>query len=207
MAYPDAWGLKYEDVEGLAWLAYKGQGTFGKYRFQNGNVWHVVNVFEIGGFRAVLVKGSEKTILSFAGTTWYEVEDWGNNIMQGIKGISPYYLYALYYARTNAPDIVVGHSLGGGLASYCAIYGGRPAATINPAPLNINLASGMMMLKNGNLVINYVATGEALDLLDKAALNMTKVGRTIQVATTGQNMFAKHLMNGLSGFQNPVKIP
>jgi hypothetical protein len=206
MAYPDAWGLKYEEVVSLTWLAYKGQGTFGTYQFQNGSTWEVTNVFEVGGFRAVLVKGNEKTILSFSGTDMTQAEDWNNNILQGVQGISPYYLYALYYARTNAADVVVGHSLGGGLASYCAVYGGKPAATINPAPLNINLASGIGMLKNGNLVVNYVATGEALELLDIAAPNMTKVGRTIHVGSGSFDPISRHLLGNLSGFSAPVKI-
>jgi len=176
MSNPDAWGLKYEEVQSLTWLACKGRGTAGNWSFPNsGGTWTVANVYEKGSFRAVLVKG-RKTVLSISGTD--DAGDWVDNAGQGLGGVSGQYLYALKLAKSTAPDIVVGHSLGGGMASYCAIYGGRLAATINPAPLNINIVSGIAMLKNGNLVINYVVGGEILDILDSAMLNMKKVGRT-----------------------------
>lgn len=208
MSYPDAWGVKYEEVQGLSWLAYKGNGhQQKKYRFSGSkSSWLVANVFETGGFRAVLVKGSGKTILSFSGTNVLSAEDWNNNIMQGVMGVAPYYALALYYARTNAADMVVGHSLGGGMASYCAIYGGKPAATINPAPLNLNLASGIAMIKNSSLVVNYVAPFEACDLLDKGASAMGKVGKIIQVSSTGFEPVTRHLIEYLGGFTPPVEI-
>jgi hypothetical protein len=92
------------------------------------------------------------------------------------------------------------------MASYCAIYGGRVAATINPAPLNINLISGIAMIRNNGLVINYVASGEILDILDAAASSMRKVGTTIRVATTGGfNPVARHSIGNLVGFVEPVR--
>jgi hypothetical protein len=205
MSVPDAWGLKYEEVVGLTWLAYKGQGTPGNWSFPNaGSTWNLVSVFERGSFRAVLVKG-KKTVLSFSGTD--DGADWGDNVGQGLTGISGQYAYALYIARSNASDLVVGHSLGGGLASYVAIYGGRQAATVNPAPLNINAASGLAMLKNNDLVVNYVAPGEALDLLDAAMLNMRRVGKIYNVPSTGgYSPVARHLLPNLSGFSAPVKV-
>ena len=204
MSVPDAWGLKYDEVVGLTWLAYKGQGTPGRWTFPNsGSSWNLVSVFERGSFRAVLVKG-KKTVLSFSGTD--DAADWGDNIGQGLTGVSWQYLYALRVANANAADIVVGHSLGGGLASYVAIYGGRPCATVNPAPLNVNLASGVGMIKNGNLVVNYVAAGEALDLLDAAMMNMRRVGKIYNVpSSAGWNPVDKHLLGNLKGFSAPVK--
>ena len=205
MSVPDAWGLKYEEVVSLAWLAYKGQVTPGTWNFPGGSTWTLTNVFERGGFRAVLVKG-KKTVLSFSGTDMKEVEDWANNLQQGLQGISPYYLYALALARSNASDVVVGHSLGGGLASYVAVYGGKYAATVNPAPLNINLASGIAMLKNNDLVINYVAPGEALDILDGAMLNMRRIGKIYSVGSKGGfNPVNRHLLGNLSAFNAPTK--
>lgn len=205
MSVPDAWGLKYEEVVGLTWLAYKGQGTPGTWNFPNaGSSWSLTNVFERGSFRAVLVKG-KKTILSFSGTD--DLADWGDNVGQGLTGVSGQYAYALYVARTNAADLVVGHSLGGGLASYVAIYGGKQCATVNPAPLNINLASGIGMIRNNDLVVNYVAAGEALDILDGAMVNMRRVGKIYNVPSTGGwNPVARHLLGNLSGFTAPVKV-
>lgn len=204
--YPGTWGLDYEDVQGLCWLAYKSGGTKGHYQFSNGSQWEITEVKEVGGFRAVLVTGKGKTILSFAGTDMPEIEDWLNNIMQGVTGVSPYYSIALSLATSLPADVVVGHSLGGGLASYCAIYCGKSAATINPAPLNINHISGIPIIARNQLVVNYEAVGQALHYLDLIALNMTKVGRIIKVASNGSNMIKKHLLDHLVGFTAPVRL-
>ena len=204
MSYPGAWGLDYEEVQGLCWLAYKGCGTEGLYQLSNGSQWKVTEVIEVGGFRAVLVTGNGKTVLSFAGTDMPEIEDWLNNFMQGVTGASPYYALALALASSRPADVLVGHSLGGGLASYCAVYCGKYAATINPAPLNINLVSAIPIAMRNNLVINYEAIGQALHFLDLVALNMMKVGRINWVASNGSNMIAKHLLDHLVGFTQPV---
>jgi len=204
--YPGAWGLDYEDVQGLCWLAYKGCGTKGLYQFSNKSIWDVTEVIEIGEMRAVVVKGKEKTVLSFSGTDLTSIEDWLNNFMQGLGGISPYYKHALSLARSRPCDIVVGHSLGGGLASYCSIFLGKKSVTINSAPLHINLVSGIPMLARKHLVFNYEATGEALYYLDLVRLNLTKVGRVTWVASTGSHMFNKHLLDYLVGFTTPVRV-
>jgi hypothetical protein len=206
MSYPDAWGLKYEDVQSLTWLAYKGQGTPGSWSFpSSGGTWNLVNVYERGSFRAVIVKDSHRTILSISGTD--DTGDWVDNIGQGFTGVSGQYLYALKVARATAPDIVVGHSLGGGMASYCALYGGRHAATINPAPLNINVVSAVQMMRHGNLVVNYVVGGEVLDILDSAMVNMMKVGRTYRVGSHGGfNPVNRHSIGNLDGFAVPQKL-
>lgn len=224
MSYSGAWGLDYEDVQGLCWLAYKDCGIKGLYEFSNGSRWEVTKVIEIGEFRAVLVKGKDRTVLSFSGTDLPSIEDWLNNFMQGILGASPYYALALSVARSHPADLVVGHSLGGGLASYCSIYLGKKAATINPAPLNINEISKIPIIIRNNLVINYAVVGEALYYLCLLTTPisplipitptrpigigpvpaMTRVGRIIWVASNGSNMFAKHLLEHLVGFTEPV---
>lgn len=202
---PGAWGLKYEEVQSLTWLAYKGQGTTGTWNFPNaGSTWRVTSVFERGSFRAVLVEG-KKRVLALSGTD--DLGDWADNIGQGVTGVSGQYLYALRVARSTAPEVVVGHSLGGGLASYCAIYGGRPAATINPAALNTNLVSAVAMMRNSSLVVNYVASGEILDLLDIAAPNMRRVGIIHRVGSSGGwwNPVARHGIANLDGFEQPER--
>jgi hypothetical protein len=205
MSYPDAWGLKYEEVQSLTWLAYKGRGTAGRWHFPNsGSDWTVSTVYERGSFRAVLVRG-RKTVLSLSGTD--DLGDWVDNVSQGVTGVSSQYLRAVRLAKSTAPDVVVGHSLGGGMASYVALYTGRHAATVNPAPLNINLVSAIQMMRHGNLVINYVAPGEVLDILDAGAVNMKKVGRTYRVASRGGfNPIARHSIANLNGFVEPEKI-
>lgn len=204
MAVASAWGLKYEEIVGLSWLAYNGQGIVGRWRFPNaGSVWNLTRVYQVLSFRAVLIEG-EKKILSFSGTD--EGLDWLDNVQQGLTGLSAQYLGALGLASRVNPDIVIGHSLGGGLASYVGIYQGRQTATVNPAPLNINPVSGLPIIIRGGKVVNYVVLGEALDLLDKAAFNMTRVGTIHYVPSTGTSPVAKHLLNNLNGFVAPVKI-
>lgn len=205
MSIPDAWGLKYMDVVSLTWLAYKGQGTTGNWSFSTGNTWNLTNVIERGSFRAVVVKSGPKTVLSFSGTD--DAADWLDNAGQGLTGVSWQYAYALWVARSYACNLVVGHSLGGGLATYVSIYGGKLCATVNPAPMNINLASGAAMLANGGLVINYVAAGEALDILDTIAINMIRPGRIYNVPSSGgYNPVNRHLLSFLTGFTPPTKL-
>ena len=211
MATEGAWGLDYEDIMGLCWMAYYDsikniENPYGAWTFSNGATWNLTpNALIHGSFRAVLVEG-KKRVLSFCGTNPSEVADWGNNAEQGLIGTSPQYRHALRMARAHAPEVVVGHSLGGGLASYCAVHNGNFAATINPAPLNINIISAVRMLRNKNKVVNYVATGEFLDILDVAAPLMTRVGRIHRVRSNGGfNPIDRHGIANLVGFTAPTK--
>lgn len=205
MPVPNAWGLKYEEVVGLTWLAYNGQGNIGRWRLPNaGNsIWNLTRVYQVLNFRAVLFEGAIR-ILSFSGTD--QLTDWGDNIQQGLTGYSAQYLGALAVAARANPEIVVGHSLGGGLASYVGIYQGRKTATVNPAALNINVMSGIPMMINNGKVINYVVRGEALDLLDTYAPNMRRIGTIHYVPSVGADAIAKHLLPNLSGFAAPVRV-
>jgi YD repeat-containing protein len=90
MPVPSAWGLKYEEVVGLTWLAYNGQGNIGRWRFPNaGSVWNITKVYQVLNFRAVLVEGPSR-VLSFSGTD--QLMDWSDNIQQGLTGYSPQYI-------------------------------------------------------------------------------------------------------------------
>ncbi|HEY0546297.1 MAG TPA: hypothetical protein VGC91_13035 [Pyrinomonadaceae bacterium] len=208
MSLPSAWGLAYSEVQGLARLAYKGHSTEALYHFPNSDSdWRVLHIFEVKSFRAVLVQGS-KRVLSLSGTD--DAGDWVDNISQTVAGVSWQYHHALKLAKATAPDVVVGHSLGGGMASYIAIYGGRCAATINPAALNVNLFSLLSMFKNGDLVINYIAPGEILSLLPVfcPVLSMMThtVGRTICVGSNGGfDPIARHGLAELEGFEEPQR--
>lgn len=113
------------------------------------------------------------------------------------------------------PDIVVGHSLGGGLASYVAIRQGKTAATINPAPLNLMGAGGSNVpgrIVFNNKVLNYVVNGEALDLLIKGqfldVLNVlppiARVGTVNYVPSIGADPLQKHLLRYLSTYVAPM---
>ncbi|MCS6873642.1 MAG: lipase family protein [Pyrinomonadaceae bacterium] len=226
MSVPDAWGVPYYDVVSLCWLAYKeNKAKVGdRWRFQTGSTWTIRNVYESGPFRAVLAEQlstelmciAPSLVLSFSGTD--ELLDWPDNISQGLTGVSGQYFRALSIAKSSPCQMVVGHSLGGGMASFVAIHTGKCAATVNPAALNIfvglmpnsipNLPNLVGILKHGSRVINYVVPGEALDILDKVSPSMTRVGKIIHVPSSGKDLLGinKHLLNYLIGFTPPTKI-
>ncbi|MDO5087911.1 MAG: DUF2974 domain-containing protein [Comamonadaceae bacterium] len=86
------------------------------------------------------VLGSDmKVTVVFQGTTgtW---ADWKNNLFQGLNIESPYYRQAVDIGNTlyrSGVDVhLVGHSLGGGLASAAAHASGLPATTFNAAGLH-----------------------------------------------------------------------
>ncbi len=62
------------------------------------------------------------------------------------------------------------------------------------------------MIVNNGKVMNYVVRGEALDLLDRYALNMRRIGTIHYVPSIGADAVAKHLLPNLTGFAAPVKI-
>ncbi len=206
MSTQGAWGLSYEDIIGLSWLAYAGQGTRGNWRFASGT-WNLTSVYEQGSYRAVTVMSpAGKKILSFSGTD--DILDWGDNIQQGLLGFSSQYILARIHATFVNPDIVTGHSLGGGLASYVSIHNFKQAATINPAPLHLTGFLGGNLLPrliNSGRVVNYVVPGEALDLLDLVALGMQRVGTIRHVSSGGSSPVDKHLIPNLSAFSAPTR--
>jgi hypothetical protein len=212
MAVPDAHGVPYLDVVTLCWLAYKdrkgGEKRSGPpWRSCTGNSWTVTREIEIGPLHAIVAQGLGKTILAFSGTD--ELADWGDNIAQGLTGISGQYLLSPFIAGSSGCEMVVGHSLGGGLASFVAIHRGIKAATVNPAPLNVfNLFNAINMIRRSSLVINYVVLWEALDILDKISPRMRRVGRIIYVNPKGGswNPITRHGLDYLAGFTPPTKI-
>jgi hypothetical protein len=208
-AIPDAHGVPYLDVVTLCWLAYKDRETnrtrCGSWKSVTDNVWRVTEEYERGPFHAIKAQGLGKTILAFSGTD--QLLDWAANLSQGLTGLSWQYGYALKLAGSVGCEMVVGHSLGGGLASSVAIHRGIKCATVNPAPLHIK--NFFKMLKRGNLVINYVVPGEALDLLKIANLGLINrhVGKIINVPSIGGwDPIARHLLDRLVGFERPTRI-
>lgn len=202
MAAPSAWGLTYEQVISLCWLAYAGQGVVGRWKFSDGTMWNLTEVNELGSFRAVLVSSpNSKKILCYAGTD--DLLDWADNVSQRLLSMSGQYSYAAAIGLYYRPDIVVGHSLGGGLASYTGIHQARETATFNPAPLSLpNAVPGLLL---SGKVINYVVKGEGLDLLDTVDVGSTRIGTIHYVQSTGTNPVEKHVIKNLVGFTAPTK--
>lgn len=89
------------------------------------------------------------------------IADWAlNNIPQGIGQISPQFIIAAYIGdkiKDLSSDIninIVGHSLGGGLASLAGVISGKPTYTYNAEGVNDNilLVTGVYnKVQNGNV--------------------------------------------------------
>ncbi len=85
-------------------------------------------------------------VVVFKGTSNGNLEDWQNNIRQGMDADSPYYQQAVLIgnkigdqigSEAGGPKVTfAGHSLGGGLASAAATASALPANTFNAAGLN-----------------------------------------------------------------------
>jgi len=85
-----------------------------------------------------------KTSVVFRGTRQNEIEDWKANFNQGVDKETGYYEQAVqigtHLSKTGNVD-VVGHSLGGGLASSASETGNVKGWTFNAAGLNLNTVS------------------------------------------------------------------
>lgn len=90
---------------------------------------------------SVYREGSDHIVCSFAGTSFWDLDDWKNNFTQ-LAGVSKQYEEALNFARClkheypNKTIVYVGHSLGGGEAAYCAYNMDGKAEIYNPAGLS-----------------------------------------------------------------------
>jgi|GEM_PF-6548946 len=126
-------------------------------------------------FRADVFKGPDREyVVAFQGTTPTSLEDWKNNIQQGIGNPSEYYTRATEIAdRVHAtqPGNVeyVGHSLGGGLASAAGATRGAPATTFNAAGLHDETVPQSRAAPNfENIDAYYVEGGILSGLQDKS---------------------------------------
>ncbi|MGI8554940.1 MAG: hypothetical protein ACR2LT_01085 [Pyrinomonadaceae bacterium] len=205
----NAWNLTYREVIGLTTLAYKDYGkTAGSYRLPGGNVWTVTEIIEMNSFRAIIAAGKAGKIMSFSGSD--DPGDWagsgaawdGTNLTSGLYGSTGTDQYEIGAARAvqRRPDMVVGHSLGGGIASYVTYRTGIKSVTINPAPL---VGTEFVKFRKTPLVINYVVEGEALSYARKI---YPCAGQSIIVYSSASGMVNKHCLPWLTGFSIPEKI-
>jgi surface antigen len=100
----------------------------------------------VNGFRAQVYVNGRKLAIVFEGTT--QIVDWSTDIAAWLGAPPGQYQDALDFvggivAATGAKyDVVLtGHSLGGGLATYAALYYGKKAVVFNPAGLGGGLRS------------------------------------------------------------------
>jgi len=226
--------LDYLDVITLCTLAYKDTGATAGSKWKGShpsNVWNVIAVEEYpNGFRAIYASGCSN-VLAFSGTD--DFEDWRSNLKQHFGGpkSSPQYKTALDVAKRYKEQLhfVVGHSLGGGLATWVALNYCIPAATINPAPLG----KVKLDVKQQVSIVHYVVPGEILDVVDTIDLGLTKkIGKIVhvpvkleaivdaaktilsgsrsEVVGVGVGVAAVsvrfHMLSSLAGYKDPIRI-
>lgn len=222
-------GLTFREVLGLSALSYIGQAVKGLcYRIPNKDnvlsdhdVWQVYDVFEDGKYnfihqrkrfshRAILVNrltDLDAKVLVFSGSD-SPVDDWGDwwtdNLQQGLRGFSPQYDMALRETERVRPRLLVGHSLGGGLASYAAIHTGIRALTVNPAPLHVHAGNQKKIGDAKEKVINFVAQGEVLDLITDLS-HQHKIGNK-SLTSLGGATFSR-LIASCRGYKNVKTLP
>ena len=90
--------------------------------------------------------------------------------------------------------LLVGHSLGGGIASYAAAQNGQNAATIYPAPINpVWLALPLPPWPaRGTKVQNYVCSGEILTVAATLSPNLERIGTDVWIQSNGGSPVDKH---------------
>jgi len=102
-------------------------------------------------------------------------EDWSNNLRQAVGRPTPYYQHAKNIgqrlAASGADVELVGHSLGGGLASAAALVSGRPATTFDASGLSRRaraaLADGGTPLHEDAAIQAWHVDGELLTQLQR----------------------------------------
>ena len=139
------------------------------------------------GFRAEVYRNSitGEAVLAFQGTNFESVEDWKNNLQQGVGLTSPQYEQARRAADefnnvfANEERSLTGHSLGGGMASYAALATGLEATTFNAAGLHTNSLDRVGATRNDalDLVTAHHVNGEAVSWgQDSAVADLVAAG-------------------------------
>ncbi len=132
-----------------------------------GTRWVVDNVFVNRGFTAYNIrKDGGWSVLLFRGTD--DPRDWVyNNIANALGNPRPpqYVSGEDIVSRYGAGKILVGHSLGGGIATFASAFHGVPAVTLFPAPVIPSTLPDGGARAN---VVNYVCHGEVLTELASA---------------------------------------
>jgi pimeloyl-ACP methyl ester carboxylesterase len=147
----------------------------------------------LGGFAAIIVKKPcSWRALVYRGSN--DPRDWVlNNIPGAVSPIPPpQYVEGLARAVFHQPSVVVGHSLGGGIATYAAAMTGGSAATIFPAPISPGWL-GIPFPRWGTNIQNYVSPGEVLSLANLPPFRM-RYGRDVWIETQPGSPTDKHLL-------------
>jgi len=191
VAYSDDGESTAEDDEGSRYAhdVYKDKsgGRLGEFGLENDRR---------GGFQAALYGGADggPYYLAMAGTNPLSLADWGANAVQALGFRSSQYEKAVALAQSVAAKvgagnlIIVGHSLGGGLASAAAIATGARAITFNAAGLN-------RIYRNGSAadIRAHYTRGDILNMVQRYTPLPNSVG--VQVPHTpgwSKNPISRH---------------
>lgn len=149
-----------------------------------------------GGFAAYKIsKPRGWSALVFRGS-----DDWRDWVLNNVPGAvvpvpPPQYGAGRRMAmRHGASCVLVGHSLGGGIASYVAAQQGMNAATIFPAPISpVWLALPLPPWPaSGTKIQNYVCHGEVLTVAATLSPNLMRYGRDVWIQSNAGGPIDKH---------------
>lgn len=196
--------LSFAETKGVCEVAY--DGSRGEtYRFPDGNNWNISRTESnwMSGFKAILISGNGKTVLAFAGTD--SMVDVAVDIAQVFGGLPTQYQEALLLTeqmRSGGSSLILaGHSLGGGLAAFCAVQTHLRAYTVNPAPL-IGAATLSAFIGDNSHITNFVAAGGEF----VSSSPGRNPGRDIEVPSSG-NIFSRHSLSNVDpSVPLPVKV-
>lgn len=156
------------------------------------------NGLQYGLYQREKENGEMEYVLAFAGTN--DLKDVQQDLDQftGVNAASQYGdaivlggKFASLYAGYE--KTIVGHSLGGGLATAAAMYTEIPAITFNPAAITESTKAKLAIQDRfGKNITNYVVFGEPLSVI-QSAMKMSLPGNTIQlfVHKRSRNPFVK----------------
>ncbi len=191
--------LNFAESKSVSDVAYDGkQGEV--YKFPDGTYWRVDRAEEKdSGFKAVVMRrvvsggnagwiddpSDNRAVVGFAGTNG--IDDIDDDIKQGIGMTPEQYDQALAFtqsvqqeAAANGETVnLTGHSLGGGLATYCSIQTGLHATAINSAPLTKNKVPDGV--NYDGQITQYHSKGEILTDLDNLNPTDTRPGKDVEV--------------------------
>ena len=186
--------------------AYIADHVYGKNNELIGG-WHqyysnsTPNGLKYGIYEREMKNGKMEYVLAFAGTDDIKdiqqdisqffntgpVSQYGNAITLGRKFASLYDGYE---------KTIVGHSLGGGLATAAAMATDIPAITFNPASMTTYTKVQLgIMDSTGKNITNYVITGEPLSVIqNKTNMHLPGCTNYIFVNNTSSNPFVNSII-------------
>lgn len=149
-----------------------------------------------GGFAAYKIsKPNGWTAIVFRGS-----DDWRDWVLNNVPGAvtpapPPQYGSGRRMAEQHGEGcVLVGHSLGGGIASYAAAQQGMHAATIFPAPINPLWLTIPLppWPARGTKIQNYVCSGEVLTVAATVSPNLRRYGKDVWIQSHAKGTVEKH---------------